>query len=89
MAAPQRTVDKDAVGLWGRHERLAELTVCHALPAVYQFRRFVAAGGLMSYGSSETEYYHLTGPTPENFSGVTSRPNLPVQQSNLINAEAG
>jgi hypothetical protein len=43
----------------------------------------------MSYGSSETEYYHLLGPTPEKFSGVTSRPNLPVQQSNLINAEAG
>jgi hypothetical protein len=30
MAAPQRAVDKDAVDLWGRHERLAELTVRHA-----------------------------------------------------------
>src|SRR6202022_3324363 len=74
MAAPQRAVDKDAVGLWGRHERLAELTVRHASPAVYKFRRFVAAAGLMGYGSSEAEYYHLMGPTPEKFSGVTSRP---------------
>jgi putative ABC transport system substrate-binding protein len=35
--------------------QLAELTVRHALPAAYEFRRFVAAGGLMGYGSSETE----------------------------------
>jgi hypothetical protein len=40
MAAPQRVVDKDAAGLCGRHERLAEPTVRHALRAVYQLRRF-------------------------------------------------
>jgi predicted dehydrogenase len=37
------------------------LTVRHALPAVYEFRAFAAAGGLMSYGTSETEYYRLIG----------------------------
>ena len=42
-------------------KRLAALTVRHALPAVYEFRQFAAAGGLMSYGSSETEYYRLVG----------------------------
>jgi putative ABC transport system substrate-binding protein len=42
-------------------KRLAALAVRHALPAVYEFRRFAAAGGLMSYGSSETEYYRLVG----------------------------
>jgi ABC-type uncharacterized transport system substrate-binding protein len=42
-------------------EQLATLTVRHALPAVYEFRRFVAAGGLMSYGSSETEAFRLVG----------------------------
>jgi putative ABC transport system substrate-binding protein len=35
----------------------------------------------MSYGSSETEYYHLMGPVPEKFSGVANRADLPVQQS--------
>src|SRR5260370_33578573 len=74
MATPARSVGKDGGGLGGRDERLAELTVRHALPDASQFRRFVAAGGLMSYGSSETEYYHLMGPAPEKFSGVTSRP---------------
>jgi putative tryptophan/tyrosine transport system substrate-binding protein len=42
-------------------QQLATLTVRHALPAVYEFREFTAAGGLMSYGSSETEYYRLVG----------------------------
>jgi putative ABC transport system substrate-binding protein len=36
-------------------ERLAELSVLHAVPSVFQFREFVAAGGLMSYGDSITE----------------------------------
>jgi len=37
-------------------EQLAKLTVRHEMPAIYEFRKFAAAGGLMSYGSSETEY---------------------------------
>jgi putative ABC transport system substrate-binding protein len=42
-------------------KRLAELALQHALPAIYEFRQFVAAGGLISYSSSETEYYRLVG----------------------------
>jgi putative tryptophan/tyrosine transport system substrate-binding protein len=65
-------------------ERLAELTVRDALPAVYQFRRFVAAGGLMSYGSNESEYYRLAG----TYAGKILRGNkpadLPVQQSTKL-----
>src|SRR5262249_7044175 len=30
---------------------LAKLTVRHEMPAIYEFREFAAAGGLMSYGS--------------------------------------
>jgi putative ABC transport system substrate-binding protein len=44
-----------------RSEQLAALTVRHAVPAIYQYRPFVAAGGLLSYGSDETDYYHLVG----------------------------
>jgi len=38
-----------------RSEQLAALTVRHAVPAIAQYRDFVAAGGLMSYGGSFTE----------------------------------
>jgi len=44
-----------------RTEQLAALTVRHAVPSVHLFRKFAAAGGLMSYGSDEAEYYRLVG----------------------------
>src|SRR5262249_43420735 len=42
-----------------RTEKLAALSLRHAVPTIYQYRPFVAAGGLVSYGSDETEYYRL------------------------------
>jgi putative ABC transport system substrate-binding protein len=44
-----------------RGERLAALTTRHAVPAIFQFREFTAAGGLMSYGASITDLYRLGG----------------------------
>ena len=44
-----------------RIEQLAALTLRHALPAVYQWREFTAAGGLLSYGSSVTNVYRQSG----------------------------
>jgi putative ABC transport system substrate-binding protein len=65
-------------------KRLAELTLQHALPAIYEFRQFVAAGGLISYGSSETEYYRLVG----NYVGKVLKgekpADLPVQQATKV-----
>jgi len=44
-----------------RSEQLAALTVRHALPAIYQFREFVSAGGLMSYGTTVVDTYRPLG----------------------------
>jgi putative ABC transport system substrate-binding protein len=44
-----------------RINRLTALAVRHAVPASYVFREFVAAGGLMSYGTSRLETYRLGG----------------------------
>jgi putative ABC transport system substrate-binding protein len=44
-----------------RKEQLAALSLRHAVPTIANYRQFVAAGGLMSYASDETEYYRLTG----------------------------
>jgi putative ABC transport system substrate-binding protein len=42
-------------------DKLAALTVRHAVPAIYQFRSFPTAGGLMSYGSDILDSYRLAG----------------------------
>ena len=42
-------------------EHLAALTVRHAVPAIYQYREFVSAGGLMSYGTNVVDTYRPLG----------------------------
>ena len=42
-------------------EKLAALAVRHAVPAIFQLREFVVAGGLASYGGSFTDAYHQVG----------------------------
>jgi ABC-type uncharacterized transport system substrate-binding protein len=41
--------------------KLAALTIRHAVPAIYLYRDFTVAGGLMSYGSDISESYRLAG----------------------------
>jgi len=41
--------------------KLAALTVRHAVPAIYLYREFPAAGGLMSYASDVLDSYRLAG----------------------------
>jgi ABC-type uncharacterized transport system substrate-binding protein len=45
----------------GGINKLAALTVRHVVPAIYQFRAFPAAGGLISYGSDILDSYRLAG----------------------------
>ncbi len=67
-----------------RIERLAALTVRHAVPAIYQYRQFVAAGGLLSYGSDEREYYRQVGSYVGRILKGEKPGDLPVQQATKV-----
>jgi len=44
-----------------RIEQVVALAARHAIPTMYAFREFVAAGGLMGYGTSVIENYRQVG----------------------------
>jgi putative tryptophan/tyrosine transport system substrate-binding protein len=67
-----------------RSEQLAALSLRHAVPAIYQYRQFAAAGGLISYGSDETEYYRLIGAYAGRILKGEKPADLPVVQSTKV-----
>jgi putative ABC transport system substrate-binding protein len=67
-----------------RIEQLARLTLRHAVPAIFQYRNFAAAGGLMSYGGSFTDPYRQVGAYAGRILKGEKPADLPVQQATKI-----
>ena len=65
-------------------EHLGALTVRHAMPAIFQYRAFAAAGGLMSYGGSVTDSYRLSGVYTGRILKGEKPADLPVQQATKV-----
>src|SRR5262245_18569657 len=64
--------------------RPAELTVSHKLPAIYHLREFALAGGLMSYGASQSEAWHQVGIYAGRVLNGEKPADLPVMQATKL-----
>ena len=67
-----------------RIERLAALTIRQAMPAIYQYHPFVNAGGLLSYGPSQTDNYRQVGNYVGRILKGEKPSDLPVIQSSKV-----
>ena len=52
----------------------------HAVPSIYAWREFAAAGGLISYGASLTSAFRLVGAYAGKILKGTKPSDLPVEQ---------
>jgi putative ABC transport system substrate-binding protein len=67
-----------------RVERLASLAVRYAVPAIYHWREFAAAGGLISYGTDVSHAYRLAGIYTARVLKGEKPADLPVQQATKV-----
>ena len=69
---------------YSRMEQLAQLALRNGIRAISQLRQFAEAGGLISYGGSETEYYRPMGVYTGRVLNGEKPSDLPVQRSTKI-----
>jgi putative tryptophan/tyrosine transport system substrate-binding protein len=67
-----------------RSEQLGELAFRHAIPAICPYREFVAAGGLMSYGTNIPKLFREVGVHTGRILKGQKPADLPVQQSTKV-----
>jgi ABC-type uncharacterized transport system substrate-binding protein len=67
-----------------RRNQIIALAAHHAMPAVYGWREFAAAGGLISYAASLAEAERLAGVYTGRVLGGEKPADLPVQQSTKV-----
>jgi putative tryptophan/tyrosine transport system substrate-binding protein len=72
-------VQNDPLFTNGR-ERLVALATRHAVPATYEYREFVQAGGLLSYGASVADTYHHVAIYTGRILKGAKPGDLPVEQ---------
>jgi putative ABC transport system substrate-binding protein len=61
-------------------DRIVAFAAAQRLPAIYQFREFAVAGGILSYGLSFTDVYRQVGAYTAKILNGAKPAELPVQQ---------
>jgi len=67
-----------------RSEQLGVLASRHGVPAIYQYREFAVAGGLMSYSADIAESHRLAGDYAGRVLKGEKPADLPVQQATKV-----
>jgi putative ABC transport system substrate-binding protein len=70
--------------LFGRRDQIVAQAARSAVPAIYQWREFATAGGLMSYGTVLAEMYRPVGVYTGRILKGAKPSDLPVQQSTKV-----
>ena len=66
--------------LYNHRKQIATLAAAHQLPTMYFFREFVAEGGLMSYGPSDTDLFRRAASYVDKVLRGAKPGDLPIEQ---------
>jgi putative ABC transport system substrate-binding protein len=67
-----------------RSEQLAAMSVRYKVPTIFESREFAAAGGLIGYGTSATNLFHVAGVYSGRILKGAKPADLPVQESTKV-----